>query len=103
MSATRELQPWQYTAGASSLERGPTSLVDMDLGLQRIRRGGGFCELLATPENSASAHFRLSRMSWVFLQSRHGRAGALPPIVGPPRLDSAQDCSSLFLFFFYQG
>jgi hypothetical protein len=41
MSATRELQPWQYTAGASSLERGPTSLVDMDIGLQRIRKGGG--------------------------------------------------------------
>jgi hypothetical protein len=41
MSAARELQSRQYTAGAGSPERGPTSLVDMDLGLQRIRKWGG--------------------------------------------------------------
>jgi hypothetical protein len=37
VSVARELQSWQHPAGIGSPERGPTSFVDMDLDLQRIR------------------------------------------------------------------
>jgi hypothetical protein len=42
VSVAWELQPWQHPARIGLPERGPTSFVDMDLGLQRIRTWGGF-------------------------------------------------------------
>jgi hypothetical protein len=47
VSVARELQPWQYPARIGSPKRGPTSLVDMDLGLQRIRKWGGFLQTVS--------------------------------------------------------
>jgi hypothetical protein len=70
-------------------------------GGEGIELGGGSCKLSATPENSASAHFRLSRMLWVFLQSRHGRArGRASAKVGPSWAELSPALFTYFLFLF---
>ena len=67
---------------------------------EEIETGGPFCEVSATPENSVYAHFRLARNPRPFLQNRQGAGarGHLSALAGPPGLDSAQYCSSVFLF-----
>jgi hypothetical protein len=89
---------WSVLVLAGAPQRAPLSRT---FPCEEIEDRGPFCEVSATPKNSAYAHFRLARTSRTLLQSRHRGRGRPPFLcrVGPPELKSAEDYS-FFIFFF---
>ena len=89
------VRPVQVLAGARPCVNGVE-----DVSGEEIEHQGHFCKSSVTMLNSVWARSQFVKTPRVPVQSRQGAAarGHLSALTGPPGLNSAQRCSSVFLF-----
>ena len=82
---------------AGTLSRSPSSRVSA---CEELETEGPLCKSSVTQKNSNRTHLQLAKTLRAFLRSLHHGRGRAPVscAVGPPSLNSAQNCCMFFLF-----